>query len=439
MKPLPSDPARPRPPAHPASGARTTTPPVDTHWRLSRLLTAPHRLGFFSAALMLATSALWWALALATRHAGVALPWAVPPSLAHGLFMAMGFMPLFIVGFLFTAGPRWLGLSDVPARSLRSPVLAMLAGWGLALAGFHLHEALAGLGVAVVAGGWSAVVLRFFGLLRTSPVADQLHARAITVAAAVGALALWAAAVSLAGGHVTGTRVATQVALWGCLAPIFATVSHRMIPFFTASALPFLDAWRPNWLLWVMLAVLAVVGAGAVAELLWWPLPAAWRWAQVAVEAPAAVLMLWLAVRWGLVQSLKIRLLAMLHGGFVWLGLCLALAAVSHGLLASGGDGLGLAPTHALSMGYLGATLIAMITRVAAGHSGRPLAADNLAWALYWGLQAAALLRVAGALWPRADVPLILLAVAAWAAATTGWAWRYGGWLGRPRADGRPG
>ena len=39
--------------------------PQDTRWRLSRLLTAPHRLGFFSAALMLATSALWWLLALA--------------------------------------------------------------------------------------------------------------------------------------------------------------------------------------------------------------------------------------------------------------------------------------------------------------------------------------------------------------------------------------
>jgi len=413
--------------------------PADTQWRASRLLTAPHRLGFFSAALMLATSALWWTLALATRHAGVALPWAVPPPLAHGLFMAMGFMPLFIVGFLFTAGPRWLGLSDVPARTLRDPVLAMLAGWLLALAGFHLQAALAGLGVALVAGGWSLVVLRLWRLLRLSPVSDQLHARVITVAAAVGALALWAAALALAGGHVTGTRVATQLALWGCLAPIFATVSHRMIPFFTASALPVLDAWRPNWLLWAMLAVLAFCGGGAVAELLWWPWPVAWRWLQVAVEAPAAVLLLWLAVRWGLVQSLKIRLLAMLHGGFVWLGLALALAALSHGLQAGGGAGLGLAPTHALAMGYLGATLIAMITRVAAGHSGRPLAADDLAWALYWGLQTAVLLRVAATLWPAAEVPLVLLAVVAWALATTGWAWRYGAWLGRPRADGRPG
>lgn len=188
--------------------------PVDSRWRLSRLLTAPHRLGFFSAALMLATSALWWALALSTRHAGLAWPWAVPPPLAHGLVMAMGFMPLFIVGFLFTAGPRWLGLSDVPARSLRYSGAGHAGRLGLALAGFHLHEGLAGLGVALVAGGWSVVVLRFLRLLRSSPVADQLHARVITVAAAVGALALWGAALSLATGETTATRVATQVALW---------------------------------------------------------------------------------------------------------------------------------------------------------------------------------------------------------------------------------
>ncbi len=411
----------------------------DTRWRVSRLYTAPHRLGFFSAALMLALSALWWALALAARQAGWALPWAVPPPVAHALFMAMGFMPLFIVGFLFTAGPKWLGLPDVPASTLKRPVQALLAGWLLALAGFHLHTLLAALGVALAAAGWTALVRRFLRLLRQSRVPDRLHAGVVAAGAAVGALALWAAALGLALGEVSTTRVATQAAVWGCLGVIFVAVSHRMLPFFTASALPRLDSWRPNWLLGVMVAVLALCGAGAMAELLWWPLPAALRWAQVAVEAPAAVLLLWLALRWGLVQSLKIRLLAMLHAGFVWLGLALALAAISHALQAAGGAGLGLAPMHALTMGYLGATLIAMITRVAAGHSGRPLAADNLAWALYWGLQAGAVARVAAALWPAAYGPLLLLAVAAWTAAATGWAWRYGGWLGRPRADGRPG
>ncbi len=412
---------------------------ADTRWRPTRLLTAPHRLGFFSAALMLATSALWWAVVLATRQAGLALPWAVAAPLAHGLLLAMGFMPLFIVGFLFTAGPRWLGLSDVPASRLLMPVLAMLAGWALALVGFHLQAQLAGAGVALVAIGWSLLVWHFLGLLRTSPMPDRLHAAVITAAGGVGALALWGAAWALATEQTTALRVLTQLALWGCVAPVFTTVSHRMIPFFTVSVLPTLDAWRPNWLLWLMLAVLALCGGGAVADLLYGTLPSGVRWLQAGLEAPAAALLLWLAVRWGLVQSLKIRLLAMLHGGFAWFGVAVALQAISHALQAAGHEGLGLAPTHALSMGYLGATLIAMITRVAAGHSGRPLAADDVAWVLYWGVQTAAVLRVLSALWPAASTALLLLAVMTWAAATTAWAWRYGGWLGRPRVDGRPG
>lgn len=428
IRPLPS-----------AASAGSPPPLVDPSWRLARLQSAPHRLGFFSAALVMAISALWWAAALLARQAGVNLPWAVPPAAAHGLLMSMGFMPLFVVGFLFTAGPRWLGLPEVSAASLRAPVLAMLLGWAVALPGFHLLAPVAALGVASVAAGWTAIVQRFITLLRQSRAADRLHVRVIAVAAAAGALALWAAALALAMDNADAVRLAVQATLWFCLLPIFAAVSHRMLPFFTASALPMLSAWRPNWLLHSLLVVLLLSGAGAMAELLWWPLPAALRWAQVAIETPAALLMLWLTVRWGLVQSLRIRLLAMLHAGFAWLGLAFALAAVSHGLQAAGGDGLGLAPLHALTMGYLGATLIAMITRVAAGHSGRALAADNLAWGLYWLLQTATLLRLASALWPAGASWLLLLAVLAWAAATSGWAWRYGGWLGRPRADGRPG
>jgi uncharacterized protein involved in response to NO len=162
---------------------------------------------------------------------------------------------------------------------------------------------------------------------------------------------------------------------------------------------------------------------------------------MAAVQGAFALLMLWLALRWGLVQSLRIRLLAMLHAGFVWLGVAMALAAVSHGRVALWGESasLGLAPLHALTMGYLGTTLLAMVTRVAAGHSGRPLAADDLAWALYLLVQGAAGARVLASLWPPAEVPLVLVAVTAWAAAGVGWAWRYGGWLGRPRVDGRPG
>jgi uncharacterized protein involved in response to NO len=103
-----------------------------------------------------------------------------------------------------------------------------------------------------------------------------------------------------------------------------------------------------------------------------------------------------------------------------------------------GPGSLGLAPLHALTVGFLGATLLAMITRVAAGHSGRPLVADGPALLLYGAVQLAAVARVLSALWPDAPVAL-LLAAGAWAAAAVGWALRYGNWMGRPRADGRQG
>ena len=403
---------------------------------------APHRLAFFAGAVGLAVTALWWLAMLGARALGWAVPWAVVPGAAHGLTLSLSFMPLFMAGFLFTAGTRWLGLPDVDARTtLLRPLLVIGLGWGLALPGFHLAAPLAGAGLALVAVGWVAVLLRFVRLIAASHVPDRLHARAVAAAGAVGALAMGVAAVAVAIGQTDLARAAAQLAIWGFLAPVFAIVSHRMLPFFTASALPFVPAWRPDWLLTVMLCALGITALAEVGAVLWWPLPAALHAALALLQLPVGAALLWLALRWGLLHSLKVRLLAMLHGGFVWLGIAFALAGTSHALVAWRGEAasLGLAPLHALTMGYLGATLIAMITRVTAGHSGRPLAADNVVWALYLVLQAAVVLRVVAALWPALPFALTVLAAAGWALACAGWAWRYGGWLGRPRVDGRPG
>ena len=130
-----------------------------------------------------------------------------------------------------------------------------------------MASAVAAVGVALVAVGWSALALRFLRLLRTSRAPDKLHARWSPWPAASAHWRCGAAAAALALGDTTALRGATQLALWGFLAPVFATVSHRMIPFFTASALPALDAWRPNALLWVMLAVLWLQLPFALAEL----------------------------------------------------------------------------------------------------------------------------------------------------------------------------
>ena len=157
------------------------------------------------------------------------------------------------------------------------------------------------------------------------------------------------------------------------------------------------------------------------------------------LELAAGGVVLWLAVAWGLVQSLKIRLLAMLHIGFVWLGLAFVLGGVSQLLgLASGAPLLGLGALHALSMGCLGSLMLAMVTRVSCGHSGRTLVADNVVWGLFWALQLATLLRIAGAV-PGASGGFVLLAALLWAAVMAVWGVRYGSWYGRLRVDGKPG
>lgn len=194
-------------------------------------------------------------------------------------------------------------------------------------------------------------------------------------------------------------------------------------------------------LLWVLLSALCLQAPLAVAEMAWWPLPPAWLAARATYEMGVAALLMGLAWRWGVLQSLKTRMLAMLHGGLLWLGAAFGLAAGSHMLMALTGGAMsfGLAPVHALGMGFMGSTLMAMATRVSSAHSGRPVAADNIAWRLYGLLQLAVLLRVAAALWPAGSAALVLLAALAWCAATVGWAVRHGRWLGQARVDGRSG
>lgn len=404
--------------------------PAREPWQAQRLLSAPHRLGFALGAGLISAMAVWWLAVLAAPRLDIVLPWAVAPTLAHGLLFTLGFMPAFMVGFLFTAGPRWLGLPPVEARTLLAPLLQFGMGWCVALLGLQVGALLAALGVAMALAGWLRLTLRFGALLRQSRAPDRLHAKGVLLACALGVVAMALACWALLANQPLLLRAATQLGLWGFVAPVYAIVSHRMIPFFSAAALPQLEAWKPNALLVPMLGGLF---AGGLAEMGWLP-----AWLLAPPLALASLALLALAVRWGLVRSLQgesLRLLAMLHGGFVWLGLALGLQAVSLSLQATGQGGLGAAPLHALTLGYLSCTLIAMITRVAAGHSGRPLAVDRAAWAIYGLLQLGVLLRLAAAL----GVDSLLPAAAIWVVVTVFWTWRYGGWLGRPRIDGRPG
>ena len=67
-------------------------------------------------------------------------------------------------------------------------------------------------------------------------------------------------------------------------------------------------------------------------------------------------------------------LLRVLFLGFAWLPIAFALYAAQSAWFAMSGEFvLGRAPAHALFIGFFGSLLVAMVTRVTQGHSGRPL------------------------------------------------------------------
>jgi uncharacterized protein involved in response to NO len=411
---------------------------------LDALLAAPHRPAFLAGMLMLVVVSAWWAALLTAPALGANVRTTLPPMMVHGFTFAAAFMPLFMTGFLFTAGPRWLDVPAPSARTLKWPVLLHIAGVVLLVAGVLLEPAVTAFGALLLAIAWTSVGVGFAGLIRASRARDKLHAKCVMAFWTVGIACALLFASAVATRHFAGVSAALWLLIFGFITPIYATVAHRVLPFFTSNAVAHVVPWRPNWALALLLAALLAFGALQIsARLGLLPADANARLTLVVV-APAALLLAWLAVRWGLLQSLagpSLRLLAMLHLGFAWAVIALLLASADAALSIAGAATLrlGLAPLHALTMGFLGGLLFAMATRVISGHGGIALVADAFVWRLFWLLQIATLLRLVASAWPARAGVLSAAAAVVWLFVWLTWAARYAPVLMRPRRDGRSG
>ncbi|MFN3495613.1 MAG: NnrS family protein, partial [Hydrogenophaga sp.] len=223
------------------------------HWRT--LLLAPHRLGFAAAMAVLLAASLWWGWMLLLRVWPLGVPpLGLAPILVHGAVMTLGFIPLFVAGFQFTAGPKWLAVAAPPAQALLLPVTLQLTGWTAWLFGGHWGLVWAVPGLALAAAGQAWVAMRFTVLLRRSRADDRWHATIIAVAGWMGVIHLVALALALIGEAIPLALVVVRSAVWLYVIPVFVAALHRLVPFFTSSALPMVEVWRPWWVLIVLLA-----------------------------------------------------------------------------------------------------------------------------------------------------------------------------------------
>ncbi len=400
-----------------------------TRWRV--FSAAPHRMLFFAGALQaVLVMALWLAELGGRATGGWLLPWTQPATWVHAFLMLYGVFPFFIFGFLLTVYPRWMAGPAVPPSRYVPIFAALVSGMLLFYLGLFTARGLALAGVVAYLAGWLLAGHALFGVYRQARNRGA-HERLLNAALTAGAIGLAWFAHSLIAGHPRSFAIARDIGLWLFLLPVLFTVSHRMIPFFSSSALAHYAPVRPGW-------SLAVFGLGSVGHFAV-ELAGAPEWRFV-FDLPTAISALYLSIAWNLKRSFEVPLLAMLHVAFLWFGLGMALYGAQSLLhVAGAGDWLGRAPLHALGIGFVATMMIAMASRVTLGHSGRTLAADALTWACFLGMNATAMLRIAAELAPAATTALNTLTAGAWLACLLPWAWRYLPIYLRPRLDGTPG
>ena len=404
-----------------------------TRW--NTLTLAPHRLHFFVGMASLLAASAWWAVHLVARYTGmplVALDLHLAPIWAHSFLMLFTVLPTFVFGFLFTTFPRWMNGPAVP----RASYVATATLLGLAtltwLAGVHCGLALQLLAAGLAAGG---LVTGLVALLRVLIDARDVasHAVVASTAVTVGIVAVAGFAYGLWGANDFALHFSVRAALWGFLLPVFFAVCHRMVPVFSQNAIPGYVAWRP---LWVLVAVVAL----AYARLL---LGAAGALdALVPVDAALTLITATCAIRWTSPATRRNALLWTLYAGYAWLPVAMALQTARDASFAlTGAWSLGRAPIHALGVGFFGGMLVAMVTRVTLGHSGRALVMDRVTLACFVGVQLAAVARVSSEIVaaPVAIRDLLLGSMLAWLLAFGVWTARHGGIYLAPRSDGKPG
>lgn len=421
-------------PAAAPHDASPSAPRFDLRVTLRLLGRVAHRFYFLLGAVQAVAVMLWWLADLGGRYAGLYAPlaWSVPPPWAHAYLMTYTIFPFFMFGFLMTAMPNWTG-EAMPQRAHLYAGVPMALGVVLLYAGFATAAGVALAGVALLVAGWLVGV----GILASVVVANRGRdpsALWLTALMGVGALAAAAFGVWLATGEPLYASVSRHAGIWLFLVPAFLTIEHRLVPFFSSRVIEGYALYRPQW-------SLPLLGAAAAAHCAL-ELAGARAWLWLA-DAPMAAWVGFLAVKWGLKGSFRARLLVMLHLGVVAGAVAFALYAADSLAAAAGAPGaLGLAPLHALTIGYFAATSVAMVSRVSLGHSGRALEADALTWWVFLGLLATAAVRALADLWfvpPALRLWLSLAAAVLWLAVLAPWAARYVPLYLLPRADGRPG
>lgn len=395
------------------------------------LAVAPHRFMFFVGATNVLMAMLWWTIWLLDARFqwfGLAQP-AIPAGWMHAIVMQYQVLPPFMFGFLLTVFPRWMNLPPLTRWHYVPVGLGLFGGQLLTLIGLFGFPHLLHLGLLQTTAGWIAGLVFLLTLLWKEKQTTW-HAVSCAVALCLGLTGLVLVLAYEYTGNARLMFAAIKFGGFGLLLPMYFTVCHRMLPFFASVVTPGYKVFRPMWTLGLFWAfALTHLALELVHGYAWLWIPdigllvlssfLLWHWRKQTAKAPAI---------------LKVLML-----GFAWLPIAMVLYTIQSVWFSTTGEfTLMRAPAHALFIGFFGSLLVAMVTRVTQGHSGRPMELGPVAAFAFIVIQITAVVRVAAEvlpdslLWQCISAMLWLLAFLPWVLRSS---WIYL----TPRADGQAG
>ena len=214
------------------------------------LASAPHRPLFLAGTVAVLLTMAWWTLELASLRFGWGR-WpqpSIPPVFGHAVLIQYGLFPLFMFGFLMTTFPRWMNGPQVPPRRYLPVAGGVLGGYVLGTLGLLGQPLLLKLGLLLVLAGYVVGVATLAGVLRAAADRNR-HGWSCLAALCVGTLGLasFLAWLLVPGVSPEVAWLAVKLGTFGFLLPVYFTVCHRMLPFFSKNMVAGYEMWRPAW------------------------------------------------------------------------------------------------------------------------------------------------------------------------------------------------
>ncbi|MBT3359725.1 MAG: NnrS family protein [Rhodospirillales bacterium] len=385
------------------------------------LLSYGFRPFFLLAGAYAALSIAVWAAVFAW---GMALPSDMAPSLWHAHEMLFGFTMAAAAGFLLTAVPAWTGTRVVTG----APLGLLVAFWLAGRLAFWMGANLAPLAVAIIDLAFiPALIAAIAGpIIKSGQVRNFMFPGLLTIGLTANAFF-----------HAEALDWTEDTASWGLRLGIYvfvvmvALIGGRIAPRFTANALKQTDPdIEVRTDARVEKSAIITMVAALVADLAGAP--------PVLSGALALAASIGLALRmrhWQSLRTLDAPIIWVLHLGHAWVPIGFACKAAS--------DLAGWLPAdaalHAFTIGAVGTSVLAVMTRAGLGHTGRPLHAPRSMVAAYVLVATAALVRIFGPVASDDFLIWVIVPAAMWIAAFALFTVVFAPILMGPRPDGKSG